>query len=160
MGSYDKANQEIERYLIRNPDNISFLLKQYNVYLYQGNFNLAQASLEKCLSLDSNIQLTYDIHTGHISLLKDDTERAQSQYFKIPEGSTDRRLHLANMNVLQGKFKEAEKELLKKPVLHEQLAILYLRTKQSQQALEEFTAVEEIAQKAESISGQIQALYA
>ena len=160
MGSYDKANQEIERYLIRNPDNISFLLKQYNVYLYQGNFNLAQASLEKCLSLDSNIQLTYDIHTGHISLLKDDTERAQSQYFKIPEGSTGRRLHLANMNVLQGKFKEAEKELLKKPVLHEQLAILYLRTKQSQQALEEFTAVEEIAQKAESISGQIQALYA
>ena len=160
MGSYDKANQEIERYLIRNPDNISFLLKQYNVYLYQGNFNLAQASLEKCLSLDSNIQLTYDIQTGHISLLKDDTERAQSQYFKIPEGSTDRRLHLANMNVLQGKFKEAEKELLKKPVLHEQLAILYLRTKQSQQALEEFTAVEEIAQKAESISGQIQALYA
>jgi tetratricopeptide (TPR) repeat protein len=78
----------------------------------------------------------------------------------MQEGSTDRRLNMTNLYILQGKFKEAEKEFLKKPVLQEQLALLYLRTKQSQLALEDFTVVEESAQKAESISGQIMALYA
>ena len=160
MGLYDKAIQVIERYLDRNPDNIAFMLKQYNVFLYQGNFDQAQANLEKCLSLDTNIQLTYDILTGHISLLKGDTEHARSQYQKMPEGSIGRRLDMANLYMLQGKFKEAETEFLKKPVLHEQLAILYLRTNQLRLALEEFNVVEEIALKAESISGQIWALYA
>ena len=160
MGLYDKAIQVIERYLDRNPDNIAFMLKQYNVFLYLGNFDQAQANLEKCLSLDTNIQLTYDILTGHISLLKGELEHAQSQYQKMPEGSTERRLDMTNLYMLQGKFKEAEKKLLKKPVLHEPLAILYLRTGQSQLALEEFNVVEEGAQKAENISGQIMALYA
>jgi len=160
MGLYDKANQVIERYLNRNPDTVAFLLKQYNVYLYQGNFDLAQANLEKCLSLDPNLQLTYDVHSGHISLLKGDLENAQSQYQKMPEGSTGRRLDMVNLYVLQGKFGEAEKELLKKPVLHEQLALLYLRAKQSQLALEKLNVLEEMARKAESISGQVRALHA
>jgi len=160
MGLYDKADQVIERYFDRNPDNIAFLLKQNTVYLYQGKYDLAQANLDKMLSLDPNLQLTYDILMGHISLLKGELEHAQSQYQKMSEGSTDRRLDMTNLYVLQGKFKEAEKELLKKPVLNEQLARLYLRTKQSQLALEEFNVVEENAQRAESISGQIMALYA
>jgi tetratricopeptide (TPR) repeat protein len=160
MGLYEKANQVIEEYLDRNPDNIAFLLKQYNVYLYKGNFNQAQANLQKCLSLDPNIQLTYDILTGHISLLKGDTEHARSQYQKMPEGSTGRRFDMANLYLLQGKFKEAEAELLKKPILHQQLAILYLRMNRSRSALEEYAIVEESAQNAESISGQIMALYA
>jgi len=160
MGYYDRAHQVIERYLHRNPDNVAFLLKQYNVYLYQGKFDLAQGNLEKLLSLDPELQLNCDILAGHISLLKGELEHARSQYHKMPEGSTGRRLVMTNLYMLQGKFKEAEKELLKKPVLHEQLAILYLRTKQSQLALEEFNVVEENAQKAESISEQIMALYA
>ncbi len=160
MGLYDQANQVIERYLSRNPDDFSFLLKQYNVFLYQGNFDQAQANLEKCLSLDPNIQLTYDILTGHISLLKDDTEHAESQYQKIPEGSTDRRLNLANLYLLQGRFKEAESELLKKPVLHQQLATFYIRTNQSRSALEEYAIVEKMSQNAEIISRQIMAMHA
>ncbi|UCE41234.1 MAG: protein kinase [Candidatus Aminicenantes bacterium] len=160
MGLYDKANQVIKRYLDRNPDNIAFLLKQYNVFLYQGIFDRAQVTLEKYLSLDSNSQLTYDILTGHISLLKGDTEHARNQYQKMQEGSTSRRLDMSNLYLLQGKFKEAETELLKKPVLHQQLAMLYLRTNQSQLALEAFDVVEERAQKAESISGKIMALHA
>ena len=160
MGLYDKADQVIERYLRRNPDNIDFLLKQYNVYLYKGKYDQAQGNLEKILSLDPNRKLTYDILMGHISLLKGELEHARSQYQKMQEGSTDRRLNMTNLYMLQGKFKEAETEFLKKPVLHEQLALLYLRTKQSQLALEDFTIVEEGAQKAESISRQIMALYA
>jgi tetratricopeptide (TPR) repeat protein len=160
MGLYNEANQAIERYLGRYPDNLTFLREQYNVYLYQGKYDLAQAILEKILSLDPNLQLTYDLLTGHISLLQGDLELAQSQYQKMPEGNTDRRLAMVNLYLLQGKFKEAEKELLKKPVLHEQLATLYLRMNQSQQALEEFRVVEELARKAESISGQIMAMYA
>ena len=160
MGLYDKANQVIERYLDRNPDNIAFLLKQYNVYLFQGNFDQAQANLEKCLSLDPNIQLTHDILTGHISLLKGDTEHAKSMYQRIQTGSTDRRMNMANLYLLQGKYMAAEKEFLKTPVLRQQLATLYLRTNRSRLALEEFSIIEEDARNAESITGHIMALYA
>ncbi len=160
MGSYDMALQTIERFLEKNPDNISFLLKQHNAYMYQGRYDLAQASIEKILALDPSLQPAYDIQTGDISLLKGDVEHAQSQYQKLPEGSTRRRLHMANLYMLQGKFEKAEEEYLKKPVLHEKLAILYLRTNRSQLALEEFAIVEDMAQKSETISGQIQSMYA
>jgi tetratricopeptide (TPR) repeat protein len=160
MGSYEKANQEIVRYLERDPDNVAFLLKQASVYQYQGKHDLSQANLEKSLSLNPDIQHTYNFMTGDLLLLEGELEQALSRYLKMPEGGGGRRMALANLYVLQGKFKEAEKLLLMTPVLHEQLAILYLRTGQSQLALEEFAIVEEGAQKAESISGQIWALYA
>jgi serine/threonine protein kinase/predicted Zn-dependent protease len=160
MGLYDKANQEIERYLRREPDSISFLLKQYNVFLYQGNFDRAQANLDKCLNLDPNIQVTYDSLSGHIYLLKGDIEGAKSLYEKAPKGSTGRRVNMANLYLLQGKFEEAEKEYLKKPVLQRQIATLHLRMNRPKLALEELKAVEEMALKAEIISEQIQALYA
>lgn len=160
MGLYDKANEAVERYLQRNPDNVDFLIKQHNVLLYQGKYDLARANLEKSLFLNPDIQLTYDILTGHIFLLEGELERAQSQYRKLPSGSTGRRVAMANLYMSQGKFEEAIKQLSMKPVLHEQLAILYLRTNSPKLALEEFAAVEEIARKAESISGQIRTLYA
>ena len=160
MGMYDKADQVIERYLTKNPDHVAFLLERHEVYLYQGLYDQAQDILENILSLDPSLQLTHDVQMGHISLLKGDLEHAKKQYQKLPEGSTDRRLAMANLYIHQGKFKEAEKEFLKKPVLNQQLAILNLRTNQSQSALDKFDVVEEIAQKAESITGQITTLYA
>lgn len=160
MGLYSRANEVIERYLSRNPGNISFLHKQSNVYLYQGEYDLAQASMEKVLAQDPSTQLTHDIQDGHISLLREELAKAQSQYQKLPEGSTPRRLNMANLYLLEGKFREAEKELLKKPVLHDRLAAFYLKTKQPQLALEEYRAVEESAQKAEIITRQILAKHA
>ena len=160
MGLYDKANQVAERYLQRNPENVAFLEKQFNVYLYQGKYDLAQANLDKMLSLDPNIQLAHAIRTGHISLLRGDTEHAHSQYQKMPEGSTDQRAAMVNLFMLQGKFEEAEHQLLMKPVMTEQLAVLYLRTNRPKLALKELASVEEDAQKAESISRQIMALFA
>lgn len=160
MGLYGKANGVIESYLSRNPDNISFLLKQYDVYLYQGKYDLAQTRLEKILALDPNLQLTYETLMGHISQLKGDLANAKIQYQKLPEGSAGRRLHMAHLYLLQGKFKDAEKELLKKPVLHEQLAIFYLKIKQPKNALEELVILEENAQNAESISDQVMVMYA
>jgi tetratricopeptide (TPR) repeat protein len=159
MGLYDKANLEIERYLQRNPNNLDFLLKQYSVFLYQGYFDRAQANLDKCLNLEPNIQATYDALSGHIALLKGDIEQARSFYEKTPRGSTGRRVNLANLYKLQGKFEEAEKEYLKKPILQQQIAILHLKTNRPQFALEEFNAIEEMARKAESISEQVQAMY-
>jgi serine/threonine protein kinase len=160
MGSYDSAHQAIERYLKDNPDTIPFLLKQYNVNLYQGEHDLAQAVMDKIIAIDPDLQPTYDTHLGHIFLLRGDLEKARIQYLKEPEGSTGYRLNMANLSLLQGKFLDAEKEYLKKPVLHEQLAIFYLRTGQSQRALEEFAVLEELATKSEIISDQVRVLYA
>ncbi len=160
MGLYEKADQEIERYLQRNPDNVAFLLKQASVYQYQGKYDLSRSNLEKCLSLNPDIQHTYNVMTGDIHLLKGELELAQRQYEKMPESGGGRRLALVNLYLLQGKFAEVEKLLLIKPAIQGQLAIFYLRTSRLRSALEEFATVEENAVKAESISGQIWALYA
>jgi len=159
MGWYEKANQEIERYLQRYPNSVASLLKQCIVYLYQGKYDLAQAKLERSLSLDPDILPRYNLLTGHLFLLKGDLEHARAQYQKMPKGSTEARVAMANFYILQGKFEEAKKLLLMRPVLHDQLAVFYLRTKQPKLALEEFAILEENAQKAESISGEIWALY-
>lgn len=160
MGLYDRANQVIDSYLQRNPDYVAFLLKQASVYQYQGKYDLSRSNLEKCLSLNPDIQHTFDFMTGDIHLLKGELELAQAKYEKMPEAGGGRRLALVNLHLLQGKFTETEKLLLEKPVLQEQLATFYLRTSRSREALKEFAIVEEAARQAESISGQIWALYA
>ncbi len=160
MGRYDKANEEIERYLERNPDNVALLLKQYNIFINKGNYDLAQANLEKSLSLNPDIQNTYNFMTGNLLLLKGEMERARSHYQMMLEGSNERRGAMADLYVSQGKFEEAEKLLREKPVMDEQLAFLYLRSNKLQSAIEEFDSLLERARNAESISGQIMALYA
>jgi serine/threonine protein kinase len=159
-GLYGKANNIIDNYLSKNPDNTSFLLKQHTGYLYQGTYDLAQKTMERILALDPSLQLTYESQIGHISQLKGDLTQAKNQYQKLPEGSTGRRMHMANLYLLQGKFMDAEKELLKKPALYEQLSKLYLKIKQPKLALEELLILEENARNAESISGQIMVMYA
>jgi tetratricopeptide (TPR) repeat protein len=159
-GLYDKANAEIERYLQRNPDNVAFLLKQYNIFINKGNYDLAQANLEKSLSLNPDIQNTTYFLSGNLFLLKGEMEQARSQFQKLPEGSNERRAAMADLSVAQGKFEEAETLLREKPVMHEQLAFLYLRSNKYRSALEEFDILLEHAQNAESISGQIMSLYA
>jgi tetratricopeptide (TPR) repeat protein len=116
--------------------------------------------MEKILEIDPSLQLTVDIQFGHISLLRGNLDQARIQYHKEPEGSSSYRYNMANLNLLQGKFMEAEKEFLKKPILRESLAVFYLRTGRSQRALEEFIVVEEAAKKSEIISAQIRAQYA
>jgi tetratricopeptide (TPR) repeat protein/tRNA A-37 threonylcarbamoyl transferase component Bud32 len=160
MGLYDKANAEIERYLQRDPDNLTILLKQYNIFVNKGNYDLAQANLEKCLSLNPDIQNTYNLMTGNLFLLKGELEKARGYYQKMVKGSGARRIALADWNVSQGKFEEAEEQLLEKPVLHQPLGFLYIRSNKSLRALEEFNILLESAKKSEIISSQIMALYA
>ena len=159
-GLYGNANEVIERYLSKNPGDVSFLLKQHTVLLHQGKYDLARTKMEDILALDPDLQLTYESQMGHISQLMGELEYAKNRYQKLPEGSAGRRIHRANLYVLQGKFMDAERELLKKPVLHEPLAMLYLKIRQPQLALEELIVLEENARNAESISEQIIVMYA
>ncbi len=159
MGAYERANQEIDRFLQRNPENVTFLLKKASIYQYQGKYDLSQDYLEKSLSLNPDTEHTYNRMMGDIFLLKGDPEQSLTWYMKLPEVARERRLAQVNLYLLQGKFKEAEKTLQAKPALHDQLAIFYLRTRQPELALEEIAFVEEEAQRAESISGQIWAMY-
>jgi serine/threonine protein kinase/tetratricopeptide (TPR) repeat protein len=160
MGAYETAHQEIERFLERNPGYVAFLLKKASVYQYQGKYDLSQVYLDKSISLNPDVQNTYNFMTGDNLLLKGDLEQSLTWYMKMPEVAGGRRIAMVNLYLLQGKFEEAEKTLLMKPVLHEQLAVFYLRTGQQELALEEIAYLEEQAQRAESISDRIRALYA
>jgi len=160
MGSYDSAVETLERFLQRNPDRIGFLLKQAEIHLYQGKYDLALAKLEKALSLDPKIQVSYDIHRGIISLLKGDVTSAEKQFQNLPEGNTDRRYHMTNLFLHQGKFEQAKNQLSMTPVLHESLAYFLLRTGYPEEAIQEFDKALEGTVQVESVSNKIRLLHA
>jgi len=155
MGLYDRAVDTLERFLKMNPDTITFYLKQAAVYLFQGKYGLALARAEKVLSLNPDAAGNLDLMRGHISLLTGDLADAERRYQELPEGSRGKRMLMADLYVLQGKFEEAEKQLLMKPVMTEPLAYLYLRTGQPREALSGLEELLQEAQKEESLSRQI-----
>ena len=160
MGLYDRAVDILERFLRENPNTLSFYLKQARAYLYQGKYNLALAKMEKAASLDPEAAKTIDLMRGHISLLTGDLADAERRYKSLPEESQGRRIMMANLSMLQGKFEEAKKLLLMNPVMTEPLAYLYLRSGQSREALSELDKMLQDASNAESLSGQIRILTA
>jgi len=159
-GLYDSAFETLEGFLQKNPGRIGFLLKQAEIRLYQGKYELAIAKLENALSLAPEIQLSYDIHMGIISLLNGDVTTAEQQFRKLPEGSSDRRYHMTNLYLLQGKFEQAKNQLSMTPILHESLAYFLLRTGHPEEALPEFDIALESNVQAESISNKTRLLHA
>jgi tetratricopeptide (TPR) repeat protein len=91
--------------------------------------------------------------------LTGDLASAERQYQMLPEGNQDKRLSMANLFLLQGKFKEVEDQLLIKPELTEQLAYFYFRTDRPKEALTRFDMVLEDAMGVESLWWQAQTLY-
>ncbi|MBN2408553.1 MAG: protein kinase [Candidatus Aminicenantes bacterium] len=160
MGLYDKAHEVIDRYLGRNPDAMSFLSKKYLVCLYQGNYALARAQLEKILSLHPEGRLSFDVETGVILLLQGDMEGALKQFHKLPEAHQGRRRLLSNLYLLRGRFSEVRNQLSQNPVFHEPLAYFYLKTANPEEALKEFDELLKSAVEGKSISGQVRVLHA
>jgi serine/threonine protein kinase/predicted Zn-dependent protease len=154
MGQYEKALETTKNYLAGHPDVVSFHSKIVQVYLFQGKYDQALDKLNEVLSLESESRLNYEIRKGDIYLLQGDLEKAEEQYKKLPVGSQASRRHLVSLYLYQGKFNEAKSQLLKKPVLHEPLAYLYLRSGNSEEALKEFDEVLIDARKQESLSWQ------
>jgi tetratricopeptide (TPR) repeat protein len=160
MGLYDSAIKTLERFLQRNPERIGFYLKQAEIHLYQGKYDLATAKLGKALSLDPKIQNSYDIHLGIISLLKGDMTSAEKQFQKLPEESPERRYHMINIFLHQGKFEQAKSQLSMTPILHESLAYFFLRTGHPKEAIQEFNSAVEKAAQTESLSSKTRLLHA
>jgi serine/threonine protein kinase/Tfp pilus assembly protein PilF len=159
LGLYDKAVAALEEFLQRNPDLAYFYLKQARIYLFQGMYDLATARLEKALSVDPKSRMPVEISKGHIYLLTGDIASAERQYQMLPDGSSDKRMSMTNLYLLQGKFRDAENELLIKPELTESLAYFYFRTGHPQEALKKFDEVLEDAKNIENITWQVRTLY-
>lgn len=160
MGLYDKAADILETFLQRNPNTLAFYFKQATIYLFQGKYELASAKLDKVLSIDSKGAMKVETERGTISLLTGDLVNAERQYLKMPEGSQGRRLSLACLYLLQGKYGEAKKQLLMKPALTEPLISLYLRSGQPKEALIELAKLWEDTKKSDFITWQVRILHA
>ncbi|MCK4805480.1 MAG: tetratricopeptide repeat protein, partial [Spirochaetes bacterium] len=154
MGLYDKALETAKSYLARHPDEVSFHSKMAQVYLFQGKYDQALDKLNEVLSLEPESRLSYEIPKGDIYLLQGDLEKAEEQYKKLPEGSWASRRCLVSLYLYQGKFNEAKIQLLKKPVLHEPLAYLYLISGNPEDALKEFDEVLNDARRQEKLTWQ------
>jgi serine/threonine protein kinase/Tfp pilus assembly protein PilF len=150
MGLYAKAIATLETFLERNPDTVAFYLKQAGIYLFQGKYDLAMERLERALSINPKASAYIELLRGHIYLLTGDLASAERQYQMLPEGSSEKRMSMVNLLLLQGKFKEAEDQLLKKAELTEPLAYFYFRTGRPEEALKRFDMLLEDARKAES----------
>ena len=155
MGLYEKAVDILERFLRTNPNTMAFYAKQAGAYLYQGKYDLAMAKGERALLLNPEAGGTLELMKGHISLLRGDLADAERRYQELPEGSKGKRMHMADLYLLQGKFEEAKKQLLMNPVMTEPLAYVYLRSGQPQEALNKLGELFLDAQRAESLSRQI-----
>ncbi|OGD18858.1 MAG: hypothetical protein A2W03_04235 [Candidatus Aminicenantes bacterium RBG_16_63_16] len=160
MGLYDRAVDILERFLRAHPGTLGFYLKQARVYFFQGQYDLALAKTEKALSSAPEAVRVLDLARGHVSLLTGDLAGAERRYQSLPEGSQDKRILLANLFTLQGRFEEAKKQLLMNPVMSEPLAYLDLRSGQPREALQELEKVWSEAEKTQSLSWQIRILTA
>jgi serine/threonine protein kinase len=155
MGLYDRAVEILERFLRTNPNTISYYTKQAAAYLYQGKYDLALAKGERALLLNPEAEKTLELMRGHIALLTGNLADAERRYRELPEGSQSKRMLMADLNLLQGKFEEAKKQLLMNPVMTEPLAYVYLRSGRPQEALNKLEELLLDAQKTESLSRQI-----
>ena len=155
MGEYEKALETAKSYLANHPDFVGFHSKIVQIYLFQGKYNQALDKLNEILSLEPDSRLSYEIRKGDIYLLQGDLVKAEEQYKKLPEGSQASRRRLVSLYLHQGKFTEAKNQLLKKPVQHEPLAYLYLRSGNPEEALKEFDEVLNDARKQENLTWQI-----
>jgi len=155
MGLYDRAVEIQERFLRTNPNTVAFYAKQAAAYLYQGKYDLALAKGERALLLNPEAESTLELMRGHIALLTGDLADAERRYQGLPDGSQAKRMLMADLYLVQGKFEEARKQLLMNPVMTEPLAYVYLKSGQPQEALNILEGLFLDAQRAESLSRQI-----
>jgi serine/threonine protein kinase len=165
MGLYDKARKALEEYINNNPDHSRFHIKIATFFLYQGEFDRALAELDKALSFDpTDPELQGEVLAlkGHTYLLKGNLIKAEEEYFKWKGGGGDtkRRMNLAMLYLLQGKFEKTEDLFQKKPVLTEPLGYLHLRNRKPKEAIKTFDEVWNTAVRIDDRFSQIRVLHA
>ena len=159
MGLYGQARETLEQYLEHDPGNDGIHIKIARSYLFQGEYDLALAELDRALSGNPKLELDVESYRGDIYQLRGNLMQAEKQYMKLPEMNNSRRTKLASLSLLRGKFKDAIAQLQMKPVLHTELAGVYLRSGDPEAALRKYEREWKNAVRLGNVAMQIYTLH-
>jgi serine/threonine protein kinase/Tfp pilus assembly protein PilF len=150
-GMYDIARQVLISALNDYPDNPDFYELLALVYVCQGEYDLALEEVEKAISLKRDTDPF--ILKGTVFHLKGDFSEAENAYKKLGPGAG---IFLAFMNLSEGKLEKLRNILNQAPQsMQAQLAHLFLKTGEFEQALRGFDKTLEDAVKNERVHQQI-----
>ncbi len=116
-GSYDKAREVIEEALQRYPDSAVPLQELAYHYRMEGKYDLALAEIEKAFALEPAAgtqvyrlnflrRAQINFYSGNLVAAAEDFKRLQKQ--KEPQAIYVGSMGMANLDILQGKFKETK----------------------------------------------------
>jgi tetratricopeptide (TPR) repeat protein len=178
QGMYDKAIGVLEEYLNNFGDNPFILELLTRNYLYQGKYDLAQAELNKAISLNLSDEYRFHLHQWQVSIYvcREEWALAEKEYLKLLDSEElsfqyDGRMYLAVLYKLQGKFKKAQAQprqsielanksgdIYIKSLNHIHLSYLHLSSGSPEKALEECSKAWKIAVDDEDLENQRLAL--
>jgi serine/threonine protein kinase/tetratricopeptide (TPR) repeat protein len=138
MGEYGRARRILERYLEHDPDNDDVSWKIGEICLFSGEVDRAGTMLDDMLTSDSGNQYRASLAAAYIAVIKDELSLAEKKFRELPEGAPDRRNGLANIYLIQGKFRAARQVLQKPTRLYHTLADVFLKSGRPAEALEEY----------------------
>jgi len=178
-GMYDKVTEVCEEYFNNFGDNPSILNYLVQNYLFQGKYDLAQAEVDKAISLNltgfNRFQFYY--LQGDIYVCREDWTLAEKEYLKLFDSEElvfqyNGREGLAELYRLQGKFKKAHAQIRQnielanessnmgaKSYYHRYLSYLHLMSRSPEKALEECNKAWKIAFDNENLRRQREALH-
>ncbi len=175
-GLYDKGKEVLKDYLNIFPGVAGIHQALANLYLCQGNYELAFIEADKAFFL-APAQYFNFVMKGDIYLIRGDLIKAEKEYEKLLE-EEEQAAHLsskgslANLYLLQGRFENsgdqakqgielAEKlaEEWWKSGFHLSLGYLYIKSGNPKRALKEFGEARSTAIKIENITTQIRAMH-
>ncbi len=175
-GLYDKAKEILELYLRDISNNVNIRFNLANSYIHQGEYDSAQAEGEKVFTLDPNHYRSFLLR-GDIFQYREDLVNAEKEYQKLleieePVAHQQGINRLSALYLLQGLYDKAKEqallgielgELLGEPDwksgFHLNLAYLYLRSKNFEEALRECEVGLNISSEAGILSRQREAVY-
>ncbi|NOR22597.1 MAG: protein kinase [Candidatus Aminicenantes bacterium] len=176
-GLYDKAREVIENYRHNFQDIAGHRLDLALTYICQGKFDLALVEVDKAFSLNP-IDWRNSFRWGDISLYEHNGNQAEKEYKKLLESkelpANDRgRRRMGNLFLLQGRFKESKNQFRQgielaekaedmdwKSWHHHYLSQLYLRSGNTEGALEECNETWDTAVESDDLGWQRHALHA
>ena len=175
-GLYDKAKEVYELYISEMGDNARIRRGLAWNYVYQGEYDLALAELDKAAALSpGNYQIIVD--KGEVWLIKGDLAKAEEKYQKLmidsePMARVQHLTHICGLYVYQGRFQEAKRQLelgmemaerigekVRARTIRDYLSYVYWRTGDLEKAVELEDEIIEEATGEENLSRRRTAMF-